>query len=784
MGDKRVRTNHYRLALDLVKKLGNAEADYVKSIESKLKAYGDGVAESMTSYNEAWMGHRINARTDELYKAFISVNLPSDLTYEAKRAELFGKAEEIKEKFLNYLDRRDNSEKTSTEERALFKAFVDDGDADDARKTNNQYTGEDLMLWLFGSNLWNVAKSESKSQWVEDAYNRAVIFIEERDSAQLQKLDQASDTDYDWARFLVGMLDYKWGKSRAGSYFYDFKDIVETGGQFESQYGHFKNLVNKADYDLLWSLRTWFNDIDTVTAPANSNNLDQLRPWWNANKWEIADRLRTLTRKDYRNDDFANPWDSFRRMANMPMLAGDPDLLMTYMRLEAMESIMSSRASRYNNLSLSQLTGSASMFLSVDPSEWPDDAWRAKREKAFEVLNYLDPREAARLQLKEASEDVTTKIGIAKLFDMHSQLAAMTDQQFDAFMGEVEGLMIKFVQLGDPTLTYAEVLNDFTNVGILDSSLRSTVALLRGFSGWNEIHKVNLDKPEKAFGTIFGASVPQSKFVITCLLFASMALNARNLHHGETTDALGISRLLGEAIYTVALPFAFNDMAFALLDENGGKAATLRRWLAGLLKFDYIQIPKVKAALDNVLSGDVVTGAVRDRALALKTLVDNNDMSGFKTKLYEQLNAIPDDLLPTRELRELRALQNSQLAHLFKEVNSARLAAAGKTGGGLLGVGDIAIGIGQIIEGAKYHHTAQGKYGIATGSTSLVAGVTALGSALAWTKVLSFAPGLLAASAIFTALGAVMGLIGLFAFNKKPYYHPIWGDTADDNFDF
>jgi hypothetical protein len=256
------------------------------------------------------------------------------------------------------------------------------------------------------------------------------------------------------------------------------------------------------------------------------------------------------------------------------------------------------------------------------------------------------------------------------------------------------------------------------------------------------------------------------------MLFASLAINIKNQADGTAPLAGGVSKLVGESMYVLGLPFAFKDMIPGTVKiftgDNDLTTSLTTNINKGILKVTP-QFFQDRAVIQTALT-------IAERSPTSFPNTDELRLAAIKFLDEAKSSSVSQALSLARYSSDPNVISN-----LLKELNKAKATGAVRLGGGIFSLADIGIGIGSIIEGSRNIETTGGKLSVASGSASIVAGVMGAVAILATNPVTVMAAAALAVA--FTIAGA---FLGFFSAPKKSGMtpHPVYGLTSDGGWDF
>ena len=726
-----------------------------EAIHKEVRAYGEYISEFVT-WGDAWIGHNINAQTDGFYEKYIK-----------------GSEQDRSKRFEAVFDNADEILTTDYNKQKGKSIYTSSWNPTGAGLTDNFYRAETYVYTRYGQLIWEQATKAGKTreQEIEKAYARARVFLAQP-KLELKRLQAAKDPDFEMAYFIVNAWDYKWGQTTTSSFAYDLYDALRVDQrQVIAKADDVKRLATDATSHLIESLRRWFPDLTS----GGSND-----DWWKTNKWVAVDRLAAITSGEFSLAGIDNPRDDLKRLAQVPALSGKPDSLFRLLRLAVMEKILAKSPEAYGNIVLDDITASASVYLELGKySDTRPKDWSTEEKIAKDVLELVDPLVADQRELAKQLSDSASESSKQRLLEISAAVSAMADADYEAFLLEIRELMRQFVATGASPEEAAEIQLAFTT-GSVDAGLRSMVGALRSLGAYNALKLLNTENPpSEMFKAVIANTGFSLKTGVTAMLFASMALNARKQATGTGTDAANISRLFGESVYTLGAIFAFNDIisrGAKIFGASDVSFFNIRNAVSSALEEltpSYFK-SAINGPINKVLAdGSTAHDTVKEIARSLsKALLDGNYDEVVK-QYYKNMPSFYVNMGA-----EEAALVKKQMAGLLEGTEGARAGGIMKFGGAVLSVGDLAIGIGQIIDGAKNIDSDEGKYSVVSGTVSVVAGLAGMAGVLAAGPA---APLLLAISAVFTVLGGLLGIASLRSTQR--YYNPIYGNTDDKKFD-
>lgn len=452
----------------------------------------------------------------------------------------------------------------------------------------------------------------------------------------------------------------------------------------------------------------------------------------------------------YIDNSIDNPYSDFRVIARTSAFQGEPDVLLGYLKLEVMERLLKTRPEQYGKMDLDDFRTAALQYLEADRSLTTEQG----RAVSLNALAVLDPVQGWILSNRNEMNLAADRYGMFELTKLLDRLAKMSPEDEEKYLKDMKTVVDGYFAAGNLKTYDAETQQRLYDQIALDSSLRSMVAYLRTVGSFGQ---VGIPKVSDFIKDLAKHTGKTAKFAVTALLLSSVVVNSWNKNEKISTDAAGISRLVGESFYMLGLGHAFNDI---MPNLPGSNSALMRRVLPqGMMDFltpEFFQKPFVKAAAETAANTISLGQGLRD---SVDDLIANYSTTKLNDIMAPLSGARPD----TPE------------GQLYSKLAEARRTSVAKFGGGILSLGDIAIGIGQIVDGSKRTDTLQGRVTVAGGAMSVTAGVLGLASLLAGPA----APYVAAAAALFTIISAVLGI---FSMPKRPDPHPIYGLT--DHFEF
>lgn len=674
---------------------------------------------------------------------------------------------------------------------------------DEKKKANNtgyiEYVKDSMAVpyvyWYVGSHMqtWN---DDTMKRQMKEAYDAAKQFFS-RDLWELSQLKTQNDPDF-WAAYrTIWLWDYKWGNLGGASYAEQISIAINNINAPTFVDGDkVQYLTQFSKNHVLRSLWHWFrSDFGEPGAPAlaTSYEMDQIAAdFWDKYSNQIMDRLLANESKGNYSARYAfsqSTWElnlqfsEVRQLSAIPSISINPSLLLDLAAIRVAERAFVDMPNIFGGSNrLEAIKQSASSYLAA-PESQQNTQWRAKAEN---IVHFFDPLAKNQLDLERAKEELSLAISDAHLASIIISLQAMSEEEVSALIRRGQQVLGSYIwqssgeslsNLGISASDVEGMDHDHKmillgSLTILDSTLRTTVAELRSAGALSQ------QFDSESLKKFAERNALPMQGVISTLLVLSLGFNSFAFNSGLTSDAAGISKLVGESLYMLGLPFAFSKLTGLF----GSRLPNLAKYFVT----DSLSQgrPLFAAAFDKAINHleDPVRGAITSAQQSFNTDGVSRVLSNIDEMLDRGTTINPDFGGPWRE-HVLTAHEREKLTELKKDIEAARGKATAQFGGKVFALADIAIGLGQVIDGARKIDTTLGKLGVATGSASVAAGISGL---IALVARAPFALPFGLASAFLT-FGGVLGFVigsSLLGNTSDPTRNPLYNLSDDNAYDY
>ena len=593
--------------------------------------------------------------------------------------------------------------------------------------------------WLIANLMWNGGAGKP---FIDQAYYQARAYLARSPLEYSELGSQAGNSNWFWANTIVHLFDVVYCPPSTANSFAKLVDdytVVPTPSAFKDEWSSYTTYAMEQKYAVY---KTAYYFYESEVATQKSDNLwltvsrlsfQELDDWWQKNKTDIIYAFQDESRLPR----VASDATKYITLAVNPELKMDPEMILKlWMQYQGQKSGQLDKANKW--------VDSAYLYLAKEGNDPSNETVR----QAKELLSVLDPIGFANWTQGQELSDLLSRSGAIDIMGVVDEIKQISESETQKFIDDIKTSMNTFANNG---LASGEQLDLYQSASV-DATLRSMVATLRTVSLAPDLAKATGSAQVSAiFDTLSAKTGLPLQGAITAFVFASVALTARKQALNIGSDAASISRLVGESFYLLGIPYAFKSLMNTTgLTSLGSIVGTGIRNLASI-SADSFAKTSIGANIAKMSASAAATGqAVISDITQIAARVANNPVLS-KLGLVSAMTAA--------------------------KASVSKLVA--KAGGTLFAAGDIAIGIGQVISGARSLDTIAGKVGVAAGTASISAGLMGVAAILTSNPATA-----LFAGAIAVVATIISAIFGIKSASLAQSSHVLYHQGSINEFDF